>query len=147
MYIMLYMVCTSDPPCLYLRSGRYNFIPRHVVDRKESERVPPKSMPANSASLVHASRKTSPITLFSRDVKPDGRLPSRHNPRAINTGGHQRVLPPSSFHSNGYRSLPSPLYPASPTFSRHFCALTRAKRVPTTRSLWHAGFARNGSSC
>lgn len=102
MYIMLYMVCTLDPPCLYLRSGRYNFIPRHVVDRKESERVPPKSMPANSASLVHASRKTSPITLFSRDVRPDGRLPSRHNPRAINTGGHQRVLPPSSFHSNGY---------------------------------------------
>lgn len=90
---MLYMVCTSNPPCLYLRSGRYNFIPRHVVDRKESERVSPKSMPANSASLVYASRKTSPITLFSRDVRFDGRLPSRHNPQAINTGGHQRVLP------------------------------------------------------
>lgn len=50
------VVCTSDPPFVSLRSGRYNFIPRHVVDRKESERVPPKSMPANSASLlVHAS--------------------------------------------------------------------------------------------
>lgn len=44
-------------------------------------------------------------------------------------------------------SLFPPPPSTGPTFSRHFCALTRAKRVPNSGWLWRAGFARNGPSC
>lgn len=61
-------------------------------------------------------------------------MPTRHNPQAINTGGHQPVSWPSSFHSNRLPSLSlPPLH-----WANFFAAFLRLNTGKTCTQLWLA---------